>query len=459
MKITFCGAAGEVTGSCFLVETGRDKVLVDCGMFQGAKDLVRLNYEAFRFDPKAVSHVVLTHAHIDHSGLVPKLFNHGFKGTVLGTNATVDLCAILLEDSAHVQKNEIESENRRRLRTGLPAREPLYSEQEARECIDSFQGLPYGEQKSITDSIDVRYQDAGHILGSSILEMTVREHGLKRKVVFSGDIGQWGVPIVRDPTLVSEADVLIIESTYGDRLHEGAKDRDRLLLDRVKEAYGKGGKLMIPAFSVERTQELIYSMYKSMKAGLFPDEKIFLDSPLAIKATEIFKRHRECFDQEALHVFTRKMDIPNLVYCRTAEDSMRLNDYQKPCVIIAGSGMCNAGRIRHHLKHGLWNPKNTVLFVGFQAVGTLGRVILDGAREVRMMGTAVAVGADIHRIGCFSAHADRDELLKWAGGFKKKPQNTFVVHGEPQPAAVLAGKLRPLGFNPYVPKLGEAVEV
>ena len=327
--------------------------------------------------------------------------------------------------------------------------------------MNSLQGVEYDEPVGLTDDIEVVYRDAGHILGSAICEVYVTENGKRTKVVFSGDIGQWDVPIVNDPTLVADADYLLIESTYGDRLHvrEPGKDRDAQLLEAVVAAHKKGGRLMIPSFSVERTQELIYSFYKAIKAGTFPGEKIFLDSPLAIRATEIFKKHRECFDEEALLVFTKATEIPNLVYCPTAADSMKLNDYDKPCVIIAGSGMCNAGRIRHHLKHGLWNPKNSVLFVGYQATGTLGRVILDGAREVRMMGVSIVVQADVHKIGGFSAHADAGELMRWARGFTTKPKRTFVVHGEPQAAAALRDRLSKEGFNAYVPGLGEQVEL
>lgn len=457
MKLTFCGAAKIVTGSCYLLEVGKDRILIDCGMFQGTKDIVRLNYQPFRFNPKAISHVILTHAHIDHSGLIPKLVKEGFQGTIVGTHATMDLCTIMFEDSAHVQKQETESENRRRLRMGQDPREPLYTEEDAKETMQYLQGVAYDETIGITDAVEVVYRDAGHILGSSICEVFVTENGKKTKIVFSGDIGQWDVPIVRNPSMIADADYLLIESTYGDRLHEGGKDRDAALLERVIEAYKKGGRLMIPAFSVERTQELIYSFHKMMKSGKFPNQKIFLDSPLAIKATGIFLKHRECFDEEALHVFTRKMEIPNLVYTPTAADSMQLNNYDKPCIIIAGSGMCNAGRIRHHLKHGLWNPKNTVLFVGYQANGTLGRIILDGAREVRMMGVSIVVQADVHRIGAFSSHADYQELIKWSRGFTTKPKKTFIVHGEPHAAEGLREKLVKEGFNCQIPSLGEQV--
>jgi metallo-beta-lactamase family protein len=460
MKLTFCGAAGIVTGSCYLLETGRDKILVDCGMFQGSKDITRHNYMPFRFNPASITHVVLTHAHIDHSGLLPKLVRDGFRGKITGTGATVDLCAALLEDSANVQRQETESENRRRARLGEEPREPIYTEKDVRKTLPRFERTGYGTPCRLSGGVEAVFRDAGHILGSAIVELFVTEKGRSLKLVFSGDIGQWNVPLMNDPTLVEEADCLLIESTYGDRTRREGKDREAELLRVVKETFNRGGRLLIPSFSVERTQELLFSFNRFIKKGEFPDQKIFLDSPLAIRATEIFQKHGECLDREALEVFGGKQRLPNLVYSMTPQDSMKLNGIEKPCIIVAGSGMCNAGRIRHHLKHGLWNPKNTVLFVGYQANGTLGRVILDGAREVRMMGIVVAVRANIEKIDGFSAHADAEELMKWAGGFTtRKPARTFVVHGEPKAAEALGARLSREGFNARVPELGESAEL
>jgi metallo-beta-lactamase family protein len=458
MKITFCGAAGVVTGSCTLLETGKDKILVDCGMFQGTKEVTRLNYLPFRFNPASVSAVILTHAHVDHCGLLPKLVKDGFRGRVVGTGATLDLAEILLEDSAHVQKQETEHENKRRMRTGLEPRKPLYTVEEARTVTGHFYPAGYGEAVGVSKGMSVTFRDAGHILGSSILEIAFAENGRAKKLVHSGDLGQWNVPIVRDPTIVGDADLLFIESTYGDRVHGRSGGREAKLQEVIAAAFKKGGKLLIPAFSVERTQELLYSIKRMAKAGKLPGQKIFLDSPLAIRATKIFMRHRECFDREALETFTRMDDIPGLEPCMTSEDSMKINSHQGPCIVIAGSGMCNAGRIRHHLKHGLWDPKNTVLFVGYQATGTLGRVILDGAREVRMMGMSIAVRAGVEKIEGFSAHADADELARWAGGFVKRPARTFVVHGEPHAAEALSKRLAGLGFDCRIPALGEECE-
>jgi metallo-beta-lactamase family protein len=457
MKITFCGAAKIVTGSCYLIEIGKDKVLVDCGMFQGSKEITRLNYMPFKFNPKEIDYLFLTHAHIDHSGLIPVLVKQGFKGKILATSATVDLCKIMLEDSADIQKTETEQENKRRLREGLPPREPLYSIEDARACFVLFQSIDYDKFYDITKNIKIKYRDAGHIMGSAIIEMYVNDKDALKKIVLSGDLGQWDVPIVNNPTLIEDADYVLVESTYGNRLHEDIGIRDDLLLEYAKETYKKGGKLMIPSFAVERTQELLYSFNKLIKQGKFPDEKIFLDSPLAIKATEIFKKHPECFDEEALYKYKDPFSFSSLIYSKTVSDSKKINEYEDPCIIIAGSGMCTAGRIRHHFKHGLWDPKNTVLFVGWQAEGTLGRYILEGAKKVRMMGMEVAVKADIRKINSFSAHADYEDIIKWMKGFKKPAQRVFIVHGEEAAAKSLKQRLKKIGLSCHVPDLGEKV--
>ncbi|MBW2982136.1 MBL fold metallo-hydrolase [Candidatus Woesearchaeota archaeon] len=459
MKITFCGAARIVTGSCYLIEAGKSKVLVDCGMFQGTKDITRLNYKPFLFDPKKIDYLFLTHAHIDHSGLIPKLVKYGFRGKIFATSATIDLCRIMLDDSAHIQYMENEHENKRLRRQGLPQREPLYTDRDVSASIPLFKKVDYNKLYNIEKNIKVRYKDAGHIIGSSIIEMFVEEKGREKKIVFSGDLGQWDVPIIEDPTMIDDADYVLIESTYGDRLHEEIADRDSLLLKYSKEAYKRKGKLLIPSFAIERTQELLYSFNKLIKQGKFPDMKIFLDSPLAIKATEIFKKHHEFFDEEALTRYKNPFRFSNLEYTPTARDSKKLNNYNKPCVIIAGSGMCTAGRIRHHLRHGLWDPKNIVLFVGYQAEGTLGRYLLEGAKEARMMGMVVDVNADIQKINSFSAHADYNELVRWSKGFVKKPKKIFIIHGEYKSSKALKERLNKIGFNSHIPKIGEKVEL
>ncbi|MBW2965929.1 MBL fold metallo-hydrolase [Candidatus Woesearchaeota archaeon] len=459
MKLTFCGAAKVVTGSCYLIEVGNIKVLVDCGMFQGTKDITRLNYKPFLFDPRKISYVFLTHAHIDHSGLIPKLVKQGFKGNIFATSATIDLCKIMLEDSAHIHEKENEYENRRLKRDGLPERKPLYTKEDVQKCLPLFKKISYNEIKNISNNIKVRYNDAGHIIGSAIIEVFVEEGDGEKKIVFSGDLGQWDVPIIKNPNLIEEADYVLIESTYGNRLHEEVTGRDELLLKYAKEAYKKGGKLLIPSFAIERTQELLYSFNKLIKLGKFPDEKIFLDSPLAIKATEIFKKHHEFFDEEALTKYKNPFKFSQLIYTPATNDSIKLNTYKKPCVIIAGSGMATAGRIRHHFRHGLWDPKNTVLFVGYQAEGTLGRYLLEGAKEAKMMGMIIDVRAEIRKINSFSAHADYKDLIKWSKGFVKEPKKFFIVHGEEKSSKKLKERLANQGFNSYIPDIGYKVEL
>ena len=457
MKITFCGAAKIVTGSCYLIEVNKTKVLVDCGMFQGRKEITRLNYKPFLFNPKEIDYVFLTHAHIDHSGLLPKLVKHGFKGKIFATDATIDLCGIMLEDSAHIQFMDNKYENERLKKQGAPLREPLYTKADVKATLPSFKQIEYNQTKNINKNISIRYQDAGHIIGSAMIEMFITENSKETKIVFSGDLGQWDVPIIKDPTLINQADYVFVESTYGDRLHEDVGMRDDLLLEYAQETYEKKGKLLIPSFAIERTQELLYSFNKLIKQGRFPDMKIFLDSPLAIKATEIFKKHPEFFDQEALTQYKDPFDFPNLTYTLEVRDSKKLNFYKEPCVIIAGSGMATAGRIRHHLKNHLDDPKTTVLFVGYQAEGTLGRYLIEGAKKAKMMGLVINVKASIKKINSFSAHADYKDLTKWVNGFVKKPKKIFLVHGEEHSAKALKEKL--VKYDCYIPKLGETAKL
>lgn len=427
-------------------------------MFQGTKEITKLNYEPFRFDPKTISYVLLTHAHIDHCGLIPKLVSEGFKGKIFATSATIDLCRIMLEDSAVVQQTQTEEENKIRLREGRETRRPLYGVEEALASFKYFSVVEYGRTYSVGKNIQALYIDAGHIIGSSSIEVSVTENGETKKITFSGDIGQWDAPIVHDPTIVDDTDYLVIESTYGNRLHDDIKMRDELLLSAVRETYKKRGKLFIPSFAVERTQELLYAFNKLFKSGDMPNEKVFLDSPLAIKATDIFTRHREDFDTETLN-YKEPFNFKNLVYTNTTEESKQINEYQGPCIIIAGNGMATGGRIRHHFKHGLWDPKNTVLFVGYQAEGTLGRQIVDGAKCVQMMGMDLAVKADIRVIDSFSAHADLDGLLKWIYGIKQKPKKIFLVHGEADSIEDFRAKLKKEGYKTDVPKLGETIVI
>ncbi len=456
MKLSFLGAARFVTGSCYLVEANGESILVDCGMFQGRKETTRLNYKPFKFDPMKISHVFLTHAHIDHSGLIPKLVKEGFSGKIHTTSATIDLCRIMLQDSAYIQEKDTEHENRRRKKKGLAPRKPLYTQEDAENAMKFFEVIDYNKKVKINDNITVKFRDAGHIIGSASIEMFLNDDREDKKIVFSGDIGQWNVPIVKDPTLVEDADYVLIESTYGNRLHEGGM-RDEMFLKYIKETYDKKGILMIPSFAIERTQELLYALNKFVKIKEMPDEKVFLDSPLAIKATEVFKKNRKFFDKEALTKYGSPFSFPNLIYSMKTEDSIKLNTYDKPCVIIAGSGMCTGGRIRHHFKNHIDDPKNTVMFVGYQAGGTLGRYILEGAKKAKFMGLKKDIKADIRKVNAYSAHADYKELIKWMNGFKKKPKKVFIVHGEEDSAKALKKKLKK--YNCHIPKLYESVKI
>lgn len=458
MKITVCGAAKIVTGSNYYIEAGRDRILVDCGMFQGEKEVTALNYEGFLYDPKKISYVLLTHSHIDHSGLLPKLYAEGFRGKIFATTATKDLCKIMLEDSANLQISETENENKRRLREGLPPRKPLYGLEEVKGVMELFSTVEYGRLYSITKNIQARFLDAGHIIGAAIIELYVTEKGETKKIVFSGDIGQWNSPLLNNPTVVEEADYVFLESTYGDRLHDPIETRDEEILGYVKETYRKRGKLLIPSFAVERTQEILYSFNKLIKEKKFPDEEVVIDSPLAIKAIEVFNQHRSYFKPTAFQ-YGNPMQFKNLVFSNTIEESKTYNEYDKPVIIIAGNGMCTGGRIRHHLKHGLWNPKNTVLFVGFQAEGTLGRKILRGDEVVNMMGMRIAVKADIREMNSYSAHSDYEGLMKWVSGFKEKPKQIFIVHGEPEACEAMKKRLKKQNHRCTIPTMGQEIEI
>lgn len=452
MQVTCHGAAGSVTGSCHLVETNSSRFLIDCGMFQGNKTLTRLNYEPFPFDPQTIDFVISTHGHIDHCGLLPKLTKHGFNGTVYGTPATADLLPVMLGDAAYIQEKDTEHENRRRERKGESPREPLYDRTDADRVTGLIQPLNYNTSMKVNDEITFRLRDAGHVIGSAIVELYVKEGGREIKTVFSGDLGQWDVPIIEDPTYIWNADYVFIESTYGDRNHQRSLPRKEQLLEHIVNTYNKGGKLLIPCFALERTQELLYTLSELMnETEDFPPMDVYLDSPLAIKITEIFKKHPDLYDEEARARTDKPFDFPGLICTPSVDESRKANAMTEPAIIIAGSGMCTAGRIRHHLKHGIWNPQNTVLFVGYQALGTLGRILIDGAEEIKMMGMTLVVKADIARIGAFSAHADKDELTGWLSAFKEKPKRVFLVHGEEKTLAAFSSSLEEIGFDTQIP--------
>ncbi len=465
MYIQFYGAAGTVTGSCFLVTTKNERFLVDCGMFQGSKELKEHNYQEFPFDPAKIDFVLLTHAHIDHSGLIPKLYKKGFNGLVYTTKATQELCAVILPDSGHIQEMEVERKNRKLLRKGSPPIEPIYTVKDAEDCLQNFRGYQYEENIEITPRVKVRFQDAGHILGSAFIEVCLKEDGISKKIVFSGDIGNINQPIVDDPTIIKEADIVVMESTYGNRYHLEVEDRLEILTRVVKNTMKKGGNLIIPAFAVERTQDLIYHLKELKEKGVLPEIKIYIDSPMAVEATKVFMRNPQFFDEEAQAVLEKEgperfFTGEGIHYVRTAEESMQLNKIKSGAIIISASGMAEAGRIKHHLKHNLWRPECTILFVGYQAEGTLGRRILDGEKKVKIHGEEVAVKADIVKIDGFSAHADQKGLVEWLKGFRKTPGKVFLVHGEEDALKTLQRViLSETGIRAEIPAYGARYDI
>lgn len=463
MKITFCGAVGTVTGSCYLIETEQHRFIVDCGMFQGSKEIRSLNEREFLFNPGDLDFVLLTHAHIDHSGLIPKLVKNGFSKTIFATKATVELCRIMLPDSGHIQEMELEWRNRKRARKGQPLMEPLYTSLDARNSLRLFQAVNYQEEFRPVPEITVRFLDAGHILGSAIIEIYVTEGRTTTKLVCSGDLGQKNQPIIKDPTYIQDADYLLIESTYGNRLHEETEERVRQLRRMIIESVETGGNLIIPAFAVGRTQDLLYHIRTLLLKGEIPRIPVYIDSPMAVSATEIYRDSPGYYDDQTLKMMADNQspfDYNNLHFIRTVDESRRLNEIAKGTIIISASGMCEAGRILHHLKHNLWRPESHILFVGYQAEGTLGRRLLEGAKVVKIMGEEIGVRAQIHSIGGFSAHADQAGLLDWLGAFQKMPRGIFITHGENGAQKDLAALIRRnFGITPSIPAWGEEYEL
>jgi metallo-beta-lactamase family protein len=456
MTIISYGAAETVTGSCHLIEIESLNFIIDCGLFQGGKNLNKLNYEDFLFNPENLDFVILTHSHIDHCGLLPKLVKCGFSGHIYATEITADLLSIMLQDTAYINEKDTEHENRRRLRQGKEPREPLYKMEDVEKTMPLVKGYNYNKEIKINDNVTFCFRDAGHILGSAIIELFITENNKEKKIVFSGDLGQKSVPIIQDPSLISTADYVYIESTYGDRIREEKEPRKEVLFQYIKKTIERGGKLLIPSFALERTQELLYILSELKKDNHdFPDINIYLDSPLAIKITEVFKKHPEVYDEEAASRKDNPFDFPGFICTPSVSESIALNNLDKPAIIIAGSGMCNGGRIRHHFKHGIWDAKNTVLFIGYQAIGTLGRIILDGTKEIKMMGSTFAVKAEIARINSFSAHADQSGLTNWLKAFTDQPEKVFLVHGEKDAIKNFSIHLDRQGFNTVIPQREE----
>lgn len=445
MRLVFSGAAHEVTGSCHFVETGDTKFLVDCGMEQG----INL-YE--NVEPPAswseISFVLLTHAHIDHVGMLPYIYARGFRGRVIATMATCDLCNIMLKDSAHIQEMEAEWKNRKARRAGKPEIPPLYEMDDALGVLKHLEGCRYGEKVQVNEQVAVRFTDVGHLLGSASIEVWLNEDDIERKIVFSGDIGNKNKPLIRDPIYTGEADYVLIESTYGDRLHKKGTDHIMELVRIVQETFDRGGNVVMPAFAVGRTQELLY-FFRYIKAERLikghDGFEVYVDSPLAVEATHVFKQNQsDCYDRETRELVEQGINpisFPGLKLSITSEESRAINFDSRPKVIISASGMCDAGRIRHHLKHNLWRKECTVIFAGYQAEGTIGRNLVDGKKEVRLFGETIEAEAHIETLHDISGHADQKGLLEWALAFRKKPRQFFVVHGSDDVCDRFAGLL------------------
>ncbi len=463
MRIGFYGAAGEVTGSRHVVDTGNGRIMLDCGLFQGhRKECDRLNRQ-MPVPPGSVDSVVLSHAHIDHSGNLPTLVKRGYDGMIVSTAATMDLAAVMLPDSAHIQQSDIEYVNRKRERDGLEPLVPLYDKEDVTETMERFMSIPYGRSIEIDGGASLRFLDAGHILGSAQVELTVRERGRDRTVVFTGDLGRSERPILRDPDLSARADVLIMESTYGGRNHEPEGEALGLFGQVLDRTFKRGGKVIIPSFSVDRTQEVLFYINSLLVDGTIPHVPVFVDSPLSFDATEVYKLHPTCYDSETrdlLHSGNGPFQFDGLHFVQSVPESKSLNGMHEPMVIISASGMCENGRILHHLKNNVGNPDNTVLIVGFMARHTLGRRLRDGEREVRIYGEEYTVECDVETVDGFSSHADSDELVEYAATVGGDAEAIVLVHGEPEQQETLAGRIEErLGRRPFVPDRGDVLEL
>lgn len=464
MKLTFLGATHEVTGSCFFLEACGKKILIDCGMEQGP-DI----YEnaALPVKPGDVDMVLLTHAHMDHSGNLPLLYKNGFAGQIFATAATSDLCEIMLRDSAHIQMFEAEWKNRKGKRAGREAVEPLYDMDDAVGVLSCFVRCQYDKEVIIAEGIRIRFIDAGHLLGSSSIEVWIEENSVEKKIVFSGDIGNLDQPLIRDPHYPESADYVVMESTYGDRSHDKPTDYAVSLAEVIQRTFDRGGNVVVPSFAVGRTQEMLYFIRHIKQENLVKNHdgfEVWVDSPLANEATNIFREHMwSDFDEEAMELIQKGINpigFAGLKTSVTSDDSRAINEDQKPKVILSASGMCDAGRIKHHLKHNLWRPESTILFVGYQAAGTLGRAILDGATSVKLFGEEIEVKAEICRLPGISGHADNQGLMRWITSFKEKPSKVFVVHGEDTVCDIFTNRLQDeLGLDAYAPYSGTVYDL
>ncbi len=462
MKLQFLGGARQVTGSQYYLEADGARVLVDCGMHQEREHLAR-NWDKSPLQLRQLDAMLLTHAHVDHCGLAPKLVGEGFRGSILTTSASADLVELVLRDSAKIQAEDATFKRKRHRKEGRRGKhpvKPLFTMRDVERTLPLVQAAPYDQPTRINDHLHAVFHDAGHILGSAMVELRVTA---RTRIVFTGDLGQWDRPIVRDPTILTEADYIVMESTYGNRLHENHDSVESQLEKVVLETVGDGGKVVVPIFAIERAQELIYYLNRLLHAGRIPEIPVFLDSPMAADVTEIFRRHRECFDTEAKEIIAHGESLlrfPSLHVCRTVRESMAINSLKGPAVIMSTSGMCTAGRIKHHIAHHIGNPACTMLFVGYQARGTLGRQIIEGQQYVRIHGISRKVNARVRQIQGISGHADRAGLLKWLGHFQRPPRRVFITHGEPEASESLAEEVRnQFGWDVHVPEYRETVQL
>lgn len=463
MRLTFFGAANEVTGSCHCIDVNGKRILVDCGLAQGADEI---DNSVFPFDATQVDYLILTHAHIDHSGRIPLLAKYGFKGKIFTTSATCHLLNIMLRDSAHIQEMETKWKNQKGQRAGKVELEPLYTVQDAENSLKLLVPCVYESDVEIEEGINIRFVDAGHLLGSASVEVVLKENNVEKKIVFSGDIGNSRQPLLRDPTYIKSADYVVMESTYGDREHEPSDDYVNDLAKIINETLSRGGNVVIPAFAVGRTQQLLYFIREIKERNLVshnPNFPVYVDSPLATEATRIYDTDLTGYaDEETIKILNSGFDpisFPNLKLIETAEDSKLINFDNTPKVIISSSGMCEAGRIRHHLKHNLWRSDCSIIFVGYQANGTLGRILIEGAKKVKLFGEEIAVEAQIHNFRGLSAHADKSGLLKWISAFEQKPQKVFVVHGEKEVSEIFGQTLNSMGLNTFIPNFEASYDI
>ena len=464
MKLTFIGADHEVTGSCHFLEAGGSKVLIDCGMEQGNNPYVNAELPVSYSE---IDYVFLTHAHIDHAGLLPWIYARGFKGRVITTYATMDLCQIMLRDSAHIQEMEAEWKNRKAKRAGRGEVEALYTVEDAEGVLSHFEGVAYGQVFKLNDNLTLRFTDVGHLLGSASIEIWAKEGDEERKIVFSGDIGNKSKPLIRDPQYISEADYVVMESTYGNRYHKKTTTYVESLTRIIQETLDRSGNVVIPAFAVGRTQEVLYYIRRIKEEGLVTghgDFEVYVDSPLAVEATQVFKNNMlDCYNDETKALVKKGVNpisFKGLKLSVSSEDSVAINFDAKPKVIISAAGMCDAGRIRHHLKHNLWRPECTILFAGYQAVGTLGRSIIEGKKEVKLFGETIDVEAHIEKLDGISGHADMNGLITWVSAFKEKPSQVFLVHGDDDVCTSFAGLLHTdYGFEAAAPFSGSVYDL